>query len=130
MAELKDNRKLAGLFILLSIAWIGVLFAESSQQPAKIMGEVTGLDKLAHFAAYGLLAVLIYAAFYCLCDRVSPIVWFPLVIVLLIGGAEELYQTLIPDRSASLYDFLADMCGALLGIKLANRVALAKNNIQ
>jgi VanZ family protein len=47
----------------------------------------------------------------------------PLLIVILSGIIEESYQMLIPGRASDLLDLLADVCGALFAIILANRVA-------
>lgn len=41
------------------------------------------------------------------------------VLVLLIGGADELHQATLPGRFAGIDDWLADFAGALLGVWLA-----------
>ncbi|WP_446809597.1 VanZ family protein [Methylomonas sp. 2BW1-5-20] len=123
MAKFKRNRKLAFLFILLSIAWIAVLFAESSQPPAKIMSEVNGLDKVAHFVAFGILALMLcIACFYLKGTPTMPLLSMPLLITVLSGFVEEGYQMTVPGRAASFPDLFADFCGAIFAILLVNRV--------
>lgn len=125
MVKLKRNRKLAALFAILSIAWVAILFAESSQPPAKIMGEVAGLDKVAHFLAFGALSFLLCVVFLCLNARPTiPILSMPLYISVLSGAMEESYQMIVPSRAGSLFDLLADLLGALFVMVLTNRIAL------
>jgi VanZ family protein len=48
---------------------------------------------------------------------------FHSTIVTLFGIIEESYQMLIPGRQSDLLDLLADICGALFAIVLANIIA-------
>ena len=84
-----------------------------------------GLDKVAHFLAFFGLGLLVCALSFKLTPRpVIPLFSMPLLIVILSGIIEESYQMLVPGRAASLLDLLADICGALFAIILANRAAL------
>ena len=69
-----------------------------------------GGDKLAHFGAYGLMALLRlpWAG-----DRRRA--WYGLLLVCGIGGGVELAQGLVPYRTGSAADFVADVAGATLG---------------
>ncbi|WKJ90119.1 VanZ family protein [Methylomonas montana] len=128
MAKFKGNRKLAMLFILLSIGWIGILFAESSQPPAKIMGEVSGLDKLAHFVAFGVLAFFLCAVAFCVNDKPAvPLFSMPLLVSALSGILEEGYQMTVPGRAGSLLDLTADLSGAAFVILLVNRYCIKRS---
>lgn len=121
MAKIKGNRKLAMLFILLSIGWIAMLFTESSQPPAPIMGEVPGLDKLAHFVAFGVLAFFLCVVTFCITDKPSvPLFSMPLLVSTLSGILEEGYQMTVPGRTGSLLDLTANLCGAVFVIFLVN----------
>lgn len=77
----------------------------------------TGLDKIQHFVAYGILAFLLAKATY---RRYS---WSSLVVivlaVILFGACDELYQATIPNRSSSINDVIADGLGALAGFLVA-----------
>lgn len=116
---------MAVVFILLSIVWIAILFTESSQPPAPILGEVSGLDKVAHFFAFGVLAILICGAAFNLYPGAGLSKYItPLLIVTIIGLADELYQLSNPNRAFELLDLVADISGAvvfLISFKLITR---------
>ncbi|MDX8127143.1 VanZ family protein [Methylomonas sp. OY6] len=115
MAHTERNRNLAMVFIVSSVAWIAILFIESSQPPAAIMGEVSGLDKVAHFLAFGVLALLVFGASFNLgLGRHLPAFFMPLLIVTVIGVADELYQLSNPSRAFELLDLVADISGAVI----------------
>jgi len=119
-----SNHKPAILLSLIIVGWIATLLIESSQPPLQILGEVQGLDKVAHFLAFSGLGLLICALSFKLSPRPAiPLFSIPLLIVTLFGIIEESFQMLVPGRIASLMDLLADICGALFAIILANRVA-------
>jgi VanZ family protein len=65
-------------------------------------------DKLAHFTYYGIMAVLLAHAVG------SRWLWVPLVMMLLIGMADEWNQASIAGRDASAWDWVADGLGAAL----------------
>jgi hypothetical protein len=113
------------LLYLLMVAFVAALLIESSQPPLPIFGEVEGLDKVAHFLAFSVLGLLVCALSFKLSPKLSiPLFSMPLLIATLSGIIEESYQMFIPGRAASLLDLLADVCGAVCAIILANRVAL------
>ncbi|OAI04494.1 VanZ family protein [Methylomonas methanica] len=119
MAHPESKRKLAMVFIASSIAWIAILFIESSQPPAAIMGEVSGLDKVAHFMAFGVLVLLVYGV----TSNIRPESamyesFIPVVIVTIIGITDELYQLSNPSRAFELLDLLADISGAVISLSL------------
>ena len=101
-----------------------MLFAESSQPPAKIMGEISGLDKVAHFVAFGVLALLLCAASFSLNGKPGiPLLSAPFLITALSGIIEEGYQMTVPGRAGSLEDLMADVSGAMLAVLVVNRLA-------
>jgi hypothetical protein len=120
-----NNTPIITLLLMLMIGgWIAILFIESSQPPAAFMAKVPGLDKIAHFLAFGILGLLICAVSFRLNPRPTiPLFSLPLAVVALSGIIEESYQLFIPGRTASLPDLLADVCGAIFSIVLANRMA-------
>jgi VanZ family protein len=127
MAKFKGSRKVAILFTAISIVWIGVLFTESSQPPAQIMGEIYGLDKLAHFVAFGILAFFICIVSFSLNGSASiPVMSAPFFVAALSGVIEEGYQMTVPYRAGSLQDLIADICGAMFVVYLINRTGCLK----
>lgn len=107
-----------------------MLFIESSGPPAEFITRVEGVDKLAHFAAFGVLGLLVCALSFHLKPRKSiPLLSLPLMVVGLSGMLEESYQLCVPGRMASLPDFIADLLGAICAILLANRLASIKRSM-
>ncbi len=79
------------------------------------MGEVSGLDKVAHFLAFGVLAILVFGASFNLgLGWHLPAFFMPLLIVTVIGVADELYQLSNPSRAFEVLDLAADISGAVV----------------
>ncbi len=106
------NRQLlwAGLYAALIVALSSI--------PGHSFPDVKWLsyDKLIHLGEYAVFSILVYRA----AASLRPETWFlaGLVIILagLFGVFDELYQSLIPGRDASLADWVADQVGAVLGV--------------
>ncbi|MCK5695955.1 MAG: VanZ family protein [Desulfobacula sp.] len=74
-------------------------------------------DKVFHFGAYALLAILTARA-----RKVEKPFWSPekikiiaILFACLYGLSDEIHQAFIPSRCASGYDFLADCAGSIFG---------------
>lgn len=112
------------LLILIIIGWIAALLIESSHPALPILGAVQGLDKVAHFLAFSVLGMLVCGLSFNLNPkREITLLSMPLLIVTVAGIIEESYQLFVPGRAASLLDLLADICGAVCAVILANRIA-------
>lgn len=79
---------------------------------------VPGMDKLVHFAAYAVLALAL-----ALWPKTKTWLQHPLRTAFIIiaiasvyGGVDELHQSYVPGRDASMYDWLADTLGAGFGV--------------
>jgi len=100
-----------------------VLILSLSSIPASAMPDIRVIwrnDKVIHACEYaglgGLLALCIVRRW----RRLAPVVTCALALfcAALFGASDELYQGLIPGRSSSPWDFLADATGALVGATL------------
>lgn len=71
--------------------------------------------KVAHFAEYGVLAFLARRAFITSTSDFLRRHWFGVSLALVILNAliDELHQSFVPDRSASIYDSAIDVLGGL-----------------
>ncbi len=99
-----------------AIAWATVIFIlltlpSSSFPKAPIY--VPSLDKLIHAAMFFIMALFLHRSF-----SVTPSIAAPLLLAVvaatLYGSLGEVYQMLLPDRSADVVDAVANGGGALL----------------
>jgi VanZ family protein len=72
-------------------------------------------DKLAHFIYYGVMAALLA---YAVGVRW---LWLPLVLIPVIGAADEWHQASVAGRYPSAWDWLADFLGAVMFVYLYSR---------
>jgi VanZ family protein len=97
--------------------YVGCIFFLSSLSSFPYRLVAVFSDKVLHFGEYAILALLAFRAIRSV-NRQLP-VWVTFAITLLgvafLGGADELYQRLIPFRDSSWFDFLADLSGGLAG---------------
>ncbi|MEO7599485.1 MAG: VanZ family protein [Opitutus sp.] len=94
------------------MAIAALIFFASSQ--SKIAGpSIEGIDKVAHFCVYGLLATLVVRL-----GNHRRFAWVALVLVSAYGITDEWHQSFTPGRSVEFADWLADTLGAALAIFL------------
>ena len=122
MTKIKDNKKLIILFSLITLGWLILIYIESSQPAPKILGEIPGLDKVAHIAAYGVLGLMILVML-TLIDTYKKIPILPLTVflVVLAGLFDEFHQAFVPGRNTDAWDLLADFCGGLFSTVVIQR---------
>lgn len=74
------------------------------------VGSVPGpyLDKIVHGVYYGIMAILVDRGF----GGRLPVVAMAIAIV--VGGADEVHQMSLATREASIFDWIADVTGAVL----------------
>ena len=98
--------------------YLGLIFLLSSLSSFPVSLPVEGIDKVVHAAEYSILALLLTRA-------VSTLTWirtwfgvalFSLLLVAMVGTADEVYQSTVPDRDSDALDALADVIGGILGM--------------
>lgn len=95
------------------VAYSGLLWWMSSQ-PQALAPEVN--DKVAHVLAYALLGALWARAWwFCTTDSVHRIAVTSIALAAGYGVVDELHQSFVPGRTASMADALADLVGAIGG---------------
>jgi len=117
---LEKNKKLL-VYTPLVVYWI-ILFGATTL-PAASMPSFGVVDKVNHLLAYFILAILLFLTL--LFQQKVPLslnkaAAYALIICSLYGMLDEVHQIFIPGRSAEFLDFLADACGALLGVLVMN----------
>ena len=120
------------LFWLVPLAYLGLIWW-AAIEPIAWAGTVIhkfpfltrGGDKLIHFLEFGLLGFLIsHAAFY---TWGNTTIWrfatLTFAVTVFFGLLDELHQIQAPFRQSDPLDFLADTCGALVGVSLRSWIA-------
>ncbi|MDH3268822.1 MAG: VanZ family protein [Ignavibacteria bacterium] len=117
MFKYLEKRKVWLVYIPLAIYWL-ILFTATSL-PLQRLPSVGFNDKINHFLAYFILAVLvnltlIYQRKSRLLFNKAPLV--TIIIGLLYGAFDELHQILVPGRFAETLDWMADGLGTITGV--------------
>ncbi|MFA5983163.1 MAG: VanZ family protein [Methylococcaceae bacterium] len=102
---------------VVTLGWLLLIYTESSQPPPKIFGEIPGLDKVAHFVAYGILGAMFFAMLAHIngFKKISSLS-LAVFLVVLAGLSDEIHQAFVPERNADAWDLFADFCGGLFSI--------------
>lgn len=99
------------------LLYICCIFIASSFSRLPFSIPVKYIDKIVHFLEYTILGLLAMRA---LLSTGKFNKWYStwlicVVAVIALGGIDELYQSLVPNRASDLYDFVADAAGAVVG---------------
>lgn len=99
----------------LALYWVA-LFVGTHIPVERVPDAVGSADKIAHFLAFGTLAMIFAATWQTFAGRLKfrKLVWI-WVIIATYGALEELTQPFV-NRVASIYDWLADISGAAIGL--------------
>jgi VanZ family protein len=104
----------------LTLAWAAVIVAVTLA-PARTLPSaplLPGMDKLVHAALFGILAWLALQAR--ARDRAAYVpVWLLILGLATFAAADEWLQHFVPGRSADWMDWLADMAGVLMAVRLS-----------
>lgn len=93
-----------------ALLWAGLLFYMSSRA---LPEAPPGSDKIAHFCAYALLSALLLRALHRGAGPVrAPLALTAVALATLYGVSDELHQSFVPGRDASVLDVCADFAGA------------------
>ncbi|HEY6627340.1 MAG TPA: VanZ family protein [Ignavibacteriaceae bacterium] len=117
MFEYLEKRKVWLVYIPLVIYWL-VLFVATTL-PSERLPSIGFSDKINHFFAYFILAVLVNLML--IYQRKSRFLFVKaqiatIVICLFYGAVDELHQMLVPGRFAETWDWVADALGASAGV--------------
>jgi VanZ family protein len=122
LERLEKNKKWLVYFPLV-IYWL-VLFTATTL-PARDLPKTGVSDKIEHFSAYLILAILLNLSL--MFQNKYPILkkkaWlFTLIFSLLYAGLDEIHQYFIPGRDCDILDWLSDSAGILLGLGIVRIV--------
>ncbi len=121
MIKFFEKNKIAAVYIPLIIYWIVLLTATSL--PSQDLPNVGVSDKIEHFSAYLILAVLLNLTLI-VQNKFETLRKYSslstLTIIAFYALFDELHQLFIPGRDCEALDWVADFIGAILGIILIN----------
>jgi VanZ family protein len=97
-----------------------LIYIQSAKPSPELVPSFQFVDKLLHFAAYGILAILFYRAYRTLSfkDNIKIVMLLSVVSATLYGISDEIHQSFVPFRQAEVADAIADMIGAVVGVCL------------
>ncbi len=96
-----------------AVLWAAAIFWVSSL-PSVPLPEARASDKLAHFATYVVLGVLLARG-----AAASGLAgWAAVLTGVLYGASDEIHQRFVPGRSPELADWMADSLGVVAGVFL------------
>ncbi len=100
------------------IAYCIFIYAQSSHPTPEDLPSFRFMDKMLHIAAYAALAVLFYRAYQTLPIRhnLRLLVLLSIVSASLYGIGDEIHQYFVPFREADIFDGIADIIGAIIGV--------------
>ena len=98
-----------------AVVWAGLIVVATSLPNTPAGPEVTGLDKVVHLGLYGVLGALTLRAAVTGHPALGTmLVWLGAIAAF--AAVDEWHQAFIPNRSADVIDWAADVAGAALGI--------------
>ncbi len=95
---------------------MGTIFILSAQPGDTLhLPPLPGIDKLAHAAAYGVLAATTIFAFTARykAENFRMVLATTILFCLCYGISDEFHQSFVPGRTMDGWDVVADVCGAL-----------------
>jgi VanZ family protein len=115
------HRTRAVIYWLITIGYMGTIFYVSSRHNVKLPEIARNIDKVAHMLAYIPLAYLL-----CMSFRDSGMKKYAFIaafaIASIYGITDELHQSMVPGRDATVGDVAADAVGAFIGSVAASSI--------
>lgn len=100
-----------------------LIYSQSSDSFPDAIPDFFLMDKILHFSAYAVLAILVSRAFAILCfkNRLNLQIILSIAASTLYGVSDEIHQHFNPFRHADIMDVLADMAGSIFGVYIYNK---------
>ncbi|MGQ0639975.1 MAG: VanZ family protein [Gemmatimonadaceae bacterium] len=101
-------------WLVAALVWTAVILAVNSVSVTNVaVPTFAGADKLTHAAMYALAAFAWRSSIRSPSETAS---WLVVLAIAILGAIDEWHQLIVPGRSADVRDWLADVCGALVGV--------------
>ncbi|NTU42507.1 MAG: VanZ family protein [Nitrospirales bacterium] len=108
------------IHFLLPLLYMGFIFYMSGRSHPLGVKLPYGADKVLHCAGYAFLGFLLGNALYTRAREKTIIIG--LIVATLYGLTDEIHQSFVPGRDASVYDLMADSAGSFVGLLLYRKI--------
>ena len=117
------------LYWLPIILYCLLIYIQSAHPSPEQIPSFPFVDKGLHFAAYGVLGILFYRAYRTLRIKTNMHLLMVLsaVSASLYGISDEIHQSFVPFREASVGDVIADTIGAFSGVYLYRAFVVSRH---
>tara|TARA_Y100001960_G_C14664817_1_gene822734 strand:+ start:970 stop:1320 length:351 start_codon:yes stop_codon:yes gene_type:complete len=99
------------LWVIASLIWASLIFIFSSQSHYILTPgwlDLPIIDKIVHALVFGIFAIFLFFA--------TRRTWLAITIASLYGATDEWHQIYVDGRIADLWDWVADIVGAITGV--------------
>lgn len=111
--------------------WMLVIFILSSlstvPKAPSLSAEITAIA--GHLVAYAVLSILIFFGLGTAFRDVSRRAFWAFVLSVLYGVSDEIHQSFVAGRDASVFDVMADATGAILGLLALYLISRIRNQL-
>ena len=116
------------LYWLPLILYCLFIYIQSAHPSPEQIPSIPFIDKVLHCAAYGIMGILFYRAYQTLRikDNIHMLILISVVSASLYGISDEIHQSFVPFREASVGDVIADIIGAFSGVYLYQLVVVSR----
>ncbi|MCB1195731.1 VanZ family protein [bacterium] len=115
---------------LYPVVWMILIFIGSSQQMSGDESFPIFSDKIVHFIEFGILSFLFFYAMVrkAVFEKRWNVFLCAVFFTLLYSISDEVHQIYVPTRDASVFDLIADFCGAVCFALTAKHIFRNKYN--
>jgi VanZ family protein len=116
------------LYWLPLILYCLLIYIQSAYPSPEQIPSFPFVDKVLHFAAYGIMGILFYRAYQTLRikDNIPMLMVLSVVSASLYGISDEIHQSFVPFREAEVTDGVADILGAISGVYLYQLLVVSR----
>ena len=107
---------------ILALAWMGLIYYLSDRPSIDVEEFFSAQDKVAHAIVFGILAILYLLSMQRSTEgyRLHRL-WIAVGLTAAYGIFDEVHQAFVPNRTADVWDVVADTIGGLIAVYLVYR---------
>jgi VanZ family protein len=112
----RRGKPIAILAAAIALYWLAMFAATHLPFQTTPAGDPYSLDKLQHITAFGIFSLLLCYAGSTFGVSAPPLYLGVIGLIAAYAAIDEYSQKFVAERTPDLFDWLADLCGAVLGI--------------